>query len=75
MSDRKRPIQCSFCGKDRKQVNTMVAGSDVYICDECIELCADVVDEEHSRRQSSKSAEAVLADIPTPEEMYNRLNE
>ncbi|MGL4698277.1 MAG: ClpX C4-type zinc finger protein, partial [Apilactobacillus waqarii] len=42
----KGPITCSFCGKSQDQVKKIVAGPGVYICNECIDLCKDIVDEE-----------------------------
>ena len=40
------PLKCSFCGKSQKQVIKLIAGPGVYICDECIELCVEIVEEE-----------------------------
>jgi len=68
-----RAPKCSFCGKDRRQVHTMIAGIDVYICDECIELCVDVVEEEQDRR--NPSPDTVLSDLPIPLEIYNQLED
>src|SRR5699024_9857134 len=45
-SDEKGPLKCSFCGKDQESVRKLVAGPGVYICDECIELCSEIVEEE-----------------------------
>jgi len=42
----KHPIHCSFCGKGEKEVKKLIAGPRVYICDECIELCVDIVRDE-----------------------------
>ena len=39
------PVRCSFCGKAQEEVRKIVAGPGVYICDECIELCKDIIDE------------------------------
>ena len=45
--DRHSPIRCSFCGKSQGQVRKLISGpGDVYICDECVELCAEIVDED-----------------------------
>ena len=39
-------LKCSFCGKTQEQVKKLIAGPDVYICDECVELCNEILDEE-----------------------------
>ena len=39
-------LKCSFCGKSQKQVKKLIAGPGVYICDECIELCVEIIEEE-----------------------------
>jgi len=44
--DDKKQLKCSFCGKTQEQVKRLVAGPGVYICDECIELCSEIIDEE-----------------------------
>ena len=43
--DEKKQLKCSFCGKSQEQVKRLVAGPGVYICDECIELCQEIIDE------------------------------
>jgi ATP-dependent Clp protease ATP-binding subunit ClpX len=73
----RKKIKCSFCGKDRRQVQTMVAGTEVFICDECVDLCADVVEEERTRK-GAVSGDITKADtlpLPTPQEIYDRLEE
>ena len=42
------PLECSFCGKSHKQVKKLIAGPGVYICDECIDLCNEIIEEEHA---------------------------
>ena len=44
--DEKSQLKCSFCGKSQEQVRKLVAGPGVYICDECIELCNEIIEEE-----------------------------
>jgi hypothetical protein len=44
-------IACSFCGKDRRQVRQLIAGPHAYICDECVELCTDIIQEEYESEQ------------------------
>ena len=44
--DEKKQLKCSFCGKTQEQVRRLIAGPGVYICDECIELCSEIIDRE-----------------------------
>ena len=48
-------VKCSFCGKSQKQVKKLIAGPGVYICDECIDLCNDIIAEELAETPSSRS--------------------
>jgi ATP-dependent Clp protease ATP-binding subunit ClpX len=59
-------LKCSFCGKSQRDVKKLVAGRSAYICDECIRLCFDIVEEEHAKPGKEKS---FLAHVPTPKEM------
>ncbi|GGG83684.1 ATP-dependent Clp protease ATP-binding subunit ClpX [Staphylococcus pragensis] len=63
-------LKCSFCGKDQDQVKKLVAGSGVYICNECIELCSEIVEEELAQSNSEEFTE-----LPTPKEIMDHLNE
>jgi len=64
-------LKCSFCGKSQKQVRKLIAGPSVYICDECIELCNEIIEEE-----LGASAEAVEEfDLPKPKEIFGFLDE
>jgi ATP-dependent Clp protease ATP-binding subunit ClpX len=49
MRDPSDQLQCSFCGKSQRQVRKLIAGPGVYICDECIELCNEILEEERSQ--------------------------
>ncbi|MCS4485656.1 ATP-dependent Clp protease ATP-binding subunit ClpX [Staphylococcus americanisciuri] len=62
-------LKCSFCGKDQDQVKKLVAGSGVYICNECIELCSEIVEEELSQAETEEFTE-----LPTPKEIMDELN-
>ena len=63
-------LKCSFCGKSQKQVKKLIAGPGVYICDECIELCTEIIVEELS------TATAVsLQELPKPQEIFDFLNQ
>ncbi len=58
-------LKCSFCGKSQKQVKKLIAGPGVYICDECIELCNEIIEEELSDTQ-----EVGFEELPKPHEIY-----
>ena len=49
--DSKTTLYCSFCGKSQHEVKKLIAGPTVFICDECVELCMDIIREESTRRQ------------------------
>jgi len=63
-------LKCSFCGKSQKQVKKLIAGPGVYICDECIDLCNEIIEEE-----LNESPEASLAELPKPREIYEFLEQ
>lgn len=63
-NDEKGQLKCSFCGKSQDQVRKLVAGPGVYICDECIELCTEIVEEELGHEE-----ELDLKDIPKPKDI------
>ena len=66
----KGQLKCSFCGKTQEQVRKLVAGPGVYICDECIELCNEIIAEEFS-----DDAEVGLKDVPKPKEIRHILDQ
>ncbi|WP_298321686.1 ATP-dependent Clp protease ATP-binding subunit ClpX [Haloactinopolyspora sp.] len=61
-------LKCSFCGKSQKQVKKLIAGPGVYICDECIDLCNEIIEEELSETPGGE-----LAELPKPREIYEFL--
>jgi ATP-dependent Clp protease ATP-binding subunit ClpX len=63
-------LKCSFCGKSQKQVKKLIAGPGVYICDECIDLCNEIIEEE-----LAESPELKLEELPKPKEIYEFLND
>ena len=65
MRDPSDQLQCSFCGKSQRQVRKLIAGPGVYICDECIDLCNEIIEEE-----LSESAELKWDELPKPREIY-----
>ena len=75
--DETKQLKCSFCGKPQSQVRRLVAGPDVYICDECIELCADIIDEEFKQQARDKAGKRPLGAgrLPKPKEIAETLSE
>ncbi|MGI6663953.1 MAG: ATP-dependent Clp protease ATP-binding subunit ClpX [Christensenellaceae bacterium] len=67
--DDTKQIKCSFCGKQQEQVRRIVAGSGVFICDECVELCQEIIDEDFEVDYSLD-----LVDLPKPAEIVNQLD-
>ncbi|HXY27139.1 MAG TPA: ClpX C4-type zinc finger protein, partial [Acidimicrobiales bacterium] len=63
-------VKCSFCGKTQKQVKKLIAGPGVYICDECIDLCNDIIAEERD-----ESSELSFEDLPKPRQIFDFLND
>jgi ATP-dependent Clp protease ATP-binding subunit ClpX len=69
-TDSNEQLLCSFCGKSQRQVKKLIAGPGVYICDECIDLCNEIIDEE-----LSAPAAFDLENLPKPREIYKVLDE
>src|SRR5438067_1290129 len=69
-SEGNEQLLCSFCGKSQRQVKKLIAGPGVYICDECIDLCNEIIDEE-----LSAPAAFDLENLPKPKEIYEVLDE
>src|SRR5688572_8128819 len=63
-------LKCSFCGKSQKQVKKLIAGPGVYICDECIDLCNEIIEEE-----LSETSELRFDELPKPREIFEFLND
>lgn len=75
-------LKCSFCGKTQDQVKKLIAGPEVYICDECVELCNEILDEEFldtkdkdSKESNESEAKEELKDIPKPHEIKAYLDQ
>ncbi|MEF9991440.1 MAG: ATP-dependent Clp protease ATP-binding subunit ClpX [Paraclostridium sp.] len=68
--EEKRQLKCSFCGKNQEQVRRLIAGPNVYICDECVELCDEIIQEEVEETTEEEST-----NLPKPKEMMNTLND
>ena len=69
-SDGNEQLLCSFCGKSQRQVKKLIAGPGVYICDECIDLCNEIIDEE-----LTAPAELDLDNLPRPKDIWDVLND
>jgi ATP-dependent Clp protease ATP-binding subunit ClpX len=69
-TDGNEQLLCSFCGKSQRQVKKLIAGPGVYICDECIDLCNEIIDEE-----LTAPAQLDLDNLPRPKEIYEVLND
>ncbi len=70
-NDTGEQLLCSFCGKSQRQVKKLIAGPGVYICDECIDLCNEIIDEEAVQAPASVEA----GELPKPREIYDVLND
>lgn len=68
--EEKKQLKCSFCGKSQDQVRRLIAGPNVYICDECIELCQEIIQEE-----LDENIEVDLMDLPKPQEIKEILDQ
>ena len=68
--DEKKQLKCSFCGKNQEQVKRLIAGPGVYICDECIELCSEIIADEFEER-----IELNTTSVPKPNEIKNYLDQ
>ena len=66
-----RLLYCSFCGKSQHEVRKLIAGPSVFICDECVELCNDIIREEIQEKSSSGQSSS----LPTPHEINDILDE
>src|SRR5436190_11915596 len=69
-TDTNEQLLCSFCGKSQRQVKKLIAGPGVYICDECIDLCNEIIDEE-----LTAPTELDLGNLPRPTDIYSVLND
>ena len=75
--DDTKQLRCSFCGKTQDQVKRLIAGPNVYICDECIELCSEIIEEEQRQQERrddiAKFTKLAMSDIEN--ESHNKLVE
>lgn len=71
--DSKKLLYCSFCGKNQKEVQKLIAGPTVYICDECIRLCNDIITEESIKNKKTEQGNKINF-LPTPQEIKKHLD-
>ncbi|MFR7990513.1 MAG: ATP-dependent Clp protease ATP-binding subunit ClpX [Anaerovoracaceae bacterium] len=71
--DDSKQLRCSFCGKPQSQVRRLVAGPGVYICDECVEMCMDIVND--AIREYESSPDDIKYELPKPKEIYDTLSD
>ena len=69
-NDSEKLLYCSFCGKSQHEVKKLIAGPSVYVCDECVELCNDIILEEMEEETST-----AIRKLPTPQEIHNLLDD
>ncbi|MDD2216977.1 MAG: ATP-dependent Clp protease ATP-binding subunit ClpX [Eubacteriales bacterium] len=69
-----KQLKCSFCGKPQDQVRRLIAGPNVYICDECIELCSDIIAEEFAHKEKKARISARPSGLPKPKELADALS-
>lgn len=69
--DETKQLKCSFCGKGQEQVRRLVSGPNVYICDECIELCSEIIEDEFEEMHDYSE----MSELPTPKEIKDILDE
>ncbi len=76
-NDKERNVRCSFCGKTQEQVDKLIAGPGVYICDECIELCMGIIDDGEMRGHNKPGKKVKLEEkeLPKPQEIKAKLDE
>lgn len=71
--DDNKQLRCSFCGKPQSQVRRLVAGPGVYICDECVEMCMDIVAD--AIKETETATESIKYELPKPKEIYDTLSD
>lgn len=68
-------LYCSFCGKSQREVKKLIAGPSVYICDECIDLCNDIIHEDAAKDSPATAKKPSLDNLPRPEEIKKHLDD
>ena len=68
-------LYCSFCGKSQHEVQRLIAGPQVYICNECVDLCGDIIREETEAKIGDKAESGAPPALPTPQEIRSTLDQ
>ncbi|MBQ5757120.1 MAG: AAA family ATPase, partial [Clostridia bacterium] len=71
-NDKRNPIRCSFCGKSQDEVNRIIAGPGVYICNECVELCHEIIEDD---KVQAAPAQVSVNSLPKPKEILETLDQ
>ncbi|MDY2960237.1 MAG: ATP-dependent Clp protease ATP-binding subunit ClpX [Hornefia sp.] len=72
----RQELRCSFCGKPQSQVKRLIAGPGVYICDECVEMCSEIMDEEFmNKAEAAENGESTRFELKTPKEITSTLSD
>ena len=71
-NDKRNPIRCSFCGKSQDEVNRIIAGPGVYICNECVELCHEIIEDD---KVQTAPAQVSVNSLPKPKEILETLDQ
>ena len=66
-------VHCTFCGKSQDEVHRLIAGPGVYICNECVELCHEIIEEDNDKNKEEHPID--MAKVPKPQEIFERLND
>jgi len=74
-SDNKGSVKCSFCGKTQDSVDRIVAGPGVYICNECVQVCSNIIENDYYENEEETYTTTETNDVPTPEEINNILDQ
>ncbi len=74
-SSSEKILYCSFCGKSQHEVKKLIAGPSVFICDECIELCNDIIRDEVAAEAEASGTKPARSDLPTPGEIKSSLDQ
>ena len=74
MANDKKDVRCSFCGRMQDEVKRLIAGPNAYICNECVNICAELIEEEMENAENTERF-ALEGDLPTPAEMKAALDQ
>ena len=74
MANDKKDVRCSFCGRMQDEVKRLIAGPNAYICNECVNICAELIEEEMENAENTERF-AMDGDLPTPAEMKAALDQ